>query len=168
MRTFLKSLRQHLFKRKLIFKILVLLLVLMSIFFVFYNTRQDQDFIHRTDTVLHIHNQQLHTQVAKTGGEAGIGLSQHPYLRETEAMLFVFEHPGFYAFHMPNMNFPIDIIWLNKNREIVTIKHTARPEDYPEKYYPEKSAQFVVETVAGFADRYNLKNGDVFHWGEVN
>jgi uncharacterized membrane protein (UPF0127 family) len=63
---------------------------------------------------------------------------------------------------MKDMKFPIDVIWLNQNKEIVHIKKSLDPcdSDCP-VYYPDRKSKYVLETVAGFADKQNLKVGDV-------
>ena len=43
-------------------------------------------------------------------------------LKEDEGMLFVFDHSDKYSFWMKDMNFPIDIIWIGEDLQIVFIK----------------------------------------------
>jgi len=45
------------------------------------------------------------------------GLMFRKGLPQDEAMLFIFEKEGIYSFHMRNVNFPLDIVWLNENKE---------------------------------------------------
>lgn len=88
------------------------------------------------------------------------GLSGHIPLQEDEGMLFVFERSGVYGFWMKEMLFPLDIIWVNDQKQIVYIKKDARPESYPEAFTPDTSALYVLELSSGFSDRHNLKIGD--------
>ncbi len=88
------------------------------------------------------------------------GLSGRKSLDQDAGMLFVFDRPGQYNFWMKDMNFPIDIIWLTKGKEIIYIKKDARPEFYPETYGPSQDALYVLEVVSGFSDKNNLKVGD--------
>ena len=39
-------------------------------------------------------------------------------------MLFIFSQPDFYPFWMKDMKFPIDIIWLDENLQIINIEKT--------------------------------------------
>ena len=89
------------------------------------------------------------------------GLSGRQNLNDDEGMLFVFDHPDKYLFWMKNMNFPIDIIWIGEDLQVVYIKKDARPELYLETYGPDKDAKYVLEVVSGFSERNNLKVGDV-------
>lgn len=91
------------------------------------------------------------------------GLSGRSDLKTNEGMLFVFPQSGNYPFWMKNMNFSIDIIWLNENRKVIYIKKDARPELYPEIYGPDVSlgsAKYVLEILSGFSEKNNLKVED--------
>jgi uncharacterized membrane protein (UPF0127 family) len=89
------------------------------------------------------------------------GLSIKSSLKENEGMLFVFNSSSRRGFWMKDMKFPIDVIWLNENKKIIHIKKNLElcVSNYP-VYYPEQNSKYVLETVAGFADKQNLKVGD--------
>ena len=88
------------------------------------------------------------------------GLSARVVLAENNGMLFIFDRSGVYPFWMKDMNFPIDIIWLDENLKVVYIKKDARPESYPDVYGSEKKAKYVLEVSSGFSEKNNLKVGD--------
>ncbi len=101
------------------------------------------------------------TELALTQAEHSMGLSGRESLAEGDGMFFVFDKPGNYSFWMKDMNFPIDIIWLDQDLKIVHIKHNASPIYYPELYEPGVPALYVLEVVSGFAEKNNLKVGDM-------
>ncbi|MFZ2205189.1 MAG: DUF192 domain-containing protein [Minisyncoccia bacterium] len=88
------------------------------------------------------------------------GLSGRNSLREDEGMLFVFEKPSHNLFWMKDMNFPIDMIWINEDLHVVYIKKNAKPESFPESFGPDENTKYVLEVVSGFGDKNNLKEGD--------
>lgn len=88
------------------------------------------------------------------------GLSGRRELKENEGMLFVFDYPRKYTFWMKDMNFPIDIIWIGEDLRVVYIKKNALPQLYPETYTPDVDAKYVLETVSGFSEKNNIKEGD--------
>jgi len=88
------------------------------------------------------------------------GLSGREKLKEDEGMLFVFDYMGQYSFWMKDMNFPIDIIWISDDFKVVYIKKNATPESYPETFTPEQNAKYVLEVLAQFSEKNNLKVGD--------
>ena len=89
-----------------------------------------------------------------------MGLSGRKELKNDTAMLFVFEDEASQDIWMKDMNFSIDIVWVNSNQEIVLIKKNVSPETYPEVFGENVFSKFVIELPSGFADVNNLKVGD--------
>lgn len=98
--------------------------------------------------------------VAETEKERREGLSGRATLPPNEGMLFIFSTPGMYGFWMKDMAFPIDILWLDSDKKIMTIKKNVSPSTYPEVLYPEGDALYVLELPAGFADAHGVALGD--------
>lgn len=90
------------------------------------------------------------------------GLSGREQLRANEGMLFIFPNEDIVSFWMKDMNFPIDIIWFNKNRQIVDVWENAQPSSYPELRTPQSAAQYVLEVPSGFFVAHHLLKGDTF------
>jgi uncharacterized membrane protein (UPF0127 family) len=87
------------------------------------------------------------------------GLSVKDTLNETEGMLFVFSTAREHSFWMNGMKFPIDIIWINEDHEVVHIEHSLEvciPDEHCPTYKPDRDSLYVLETVAGFAQKYNV------------
>lgn len=102
----------------------------------------------------------LRVEIVSTPELLAKGLSNRKSLKENEGMFFVFDHPSRHAFWMKDMNFPIDMIWLDENLKIVYIKENALPESYPETFFPNEDALYVLEVVSAFSSKYKLKVGD--------
>lgn len=107
-----------------------------------------------------IAGQDVKVELAHSETERERGLSGRQTLSGNEGMLFVFDQPGKYSFWMKDMNFPIDIIWMDEDLKIVYIKKDAKPELYPEQYQSDDNAKYVLEVVSGFSEKNNLKIGD--------
>jgi uncharacterized membrane protein (UPF0127 family) len=103
-----------------------------------------------------IGNVKIKVDVADTPLKQSQGLSGRAELKEGEGMFFIFEKPAHYSFWMKDMNFPIDIIWIDENYQIVDIKHSLSPETYPNTVSPKTSAQYVLEVPAGFSQKNNI------------
>lgn len=88
------------------------------------------------------------------------GLSGVKALGTLEGKLFFFAEEGDHGFWMKDMNFPIDILWINNDLEIVHIEENVTPDSYPAVYYPSAPARFVLETNAFFADTYKIEVGE--------
>ncbi len=149
-------------KNKKIIKKLGGIFFVMTVFFLveFFLVSDPENLIPENIKYVEIAGENIKVDLALTPDEQAKGLSGRGELKEQEGMLFVFEKPAKHVFWMKDMNFPIDIIWLNENREIVYIKTDARPELFPETYAPNENAKYVLEVVSGFSDKNNLKVGD--------
>ncbi len=114
----------------------------------------------KTINSVQIAGQNIKVILALTEDEQTKGLSVKDKLNENEGMLFVFDQIGKHNFWMKDMNFSIDIIWLGEDMKVVYVKENVHPETYPETFGPEISSKYVLELVAGFSKKNNLKIGD--------
>lgn len=105
--------------------------------------------------------------VAKTDTERSKGLSGRTSLSEEEGLFFVFPVSGDYSFWMKDMNFPIDIIWVNDGLEVISVEANALPQSYPKVFHSEVPARYVLEVSAGFAERHGVKAGTKLELGGV-
>jgi len=107
-----------------------------------------------------MNNQCVQLDVASTPEDRRRGLSGYQNLADNKGMLFLYEEFGMYGFWMKDMNFAIDIIWLDGMDRVVGIKENAQPDSYPQSFQPDAPAKKVVETTAGWAETNNIKTGD--------
>jgi hypothetical protein len=103
---------------------------------------------------------ELKVDLALTPGAQAQGLSGRKSLASDTGMLFVFATPSKYAFWMKDMNFSIDMIWLDQSGTVVYIAKNASPKSYPNTFVPNKDANYVLEVASGFSAKHNLKIGD--------
>ena len=85
-------------------------------------------------------------------------------LGKNDSMLFVFDSDSRPGFWMKDMKFPIDIVWLDASKKVVTIKRNATPESYLEAYYPSAPARYVIELVSGRASELGIDVGTTLKW----
>ena len=88
------------------------------------------------------------------------GLSERMSLEKNKGMLFVFEKPGTPGFWMKDMNFAIDIIWIDKDNKVVEITNSITPETFPEVFYSKEPIQYVLEVNAGWAKENDVQLRD--------
>jgi uncharacterized membrane protein (UPF0127 family) len=108
-------------------------------------------------------NVTLVADIAETNEQRTKGLSVKDTLDENEGMLFLFKTPSKHSFWMKNMKFPIDIIWISEYHEVVHVEHSlepCKPHSFCPTYKPDRDALYVLETVAGFAQKYNVTEND--------
>ena len=114
------------------------------------------------DGTLVIGSTSIAVSIADSDLERVQGLSHTEALPEGAGKLFVFERPGLYGFWMKDMRYSIDIIWLDEEMNIVTIKESVAPESYPETFYPSTESLFVLEVPAGFSTAHGVRVGQTF------
>ncbi|MDO1447747.1 DUF192 domain-containing protein [Rhodocytophaga aerolata] len=102
---------------------------------------------------------QIAIEIADTPEERNRGLMDRRSLPDSTGMLFIFERSGQQSFWMKNTYIPLDIIFVNANKEIVKIHKYAAPHSI-DSYPSEKEALYVVEVVGGFTDQHTIQEGD--------
>lgn len=101
---------------------------------------------------------EISVKIADEPLEREKGLMYQKALPENRGMLFVFPKEDYYSFWMKNTLIPLDIIFLNKNKNIVSIIKNVPPckNDFCPLYQPKEKSQYVIEVNAGFCDKYNI------------
>jgi len=97
--------------------------------------------------------------VADTDKRRVQGLSGVEKLASNEGMLFVFETKAFQSFWMKEMNFPLDLIFLDDSR-VVDVVENVSPDSYPQVISSQASANKVIEINAGEVSRNGIEPGD--------
>ncbi len=88
------------------------------------------------------------------------GLSERNTLSADEGMFFVFQNPSKHGFWMKDMKFSIDIIWIDENFIINHIEKSVSPNTYPKVFNSDKDSIYVLEVLAGEAEKLDIKIGD--------
>ena len=90
------------------------------------------------------------------------GLMNRTEMADDHGMLFVFQNDEPRAFWMKNTKIPLDMIFIDRNRKVVSIKHDAPPcvtERCP-AYMSNGPVRYVLELNGGQAARLGLTEGD--------
>lgn len=96
--------------------------------------------------------------LARTNLEQEIGLARFNKIRNDQGMLFIFPESDYYSFWMKNMKFPIDIIFINKNKVVDIFKNVSVSKDNNLPVYTtHQKANIVLEINSGLSDKYKIK-----------
>lgn len=106
-------------------------------------------------------------KVADTDAARIRGLSGTSELSSDEAMLFIFDYDSEWAIWMKDMNYAIDIVWLDKNRHIIDFTQNATPESYPKRFMPKQEARYVVEFKSGTIEARGFRIGQQVNFKRV-
>lgn len=110
--------------------------------------------------ILKIGDIRLQVEIADTQEKRVIGLSGRKSLGDRDGMLFVFDNESLHGIWMKDMNFAIDILWIDADYEIVDIKKNAKLDSYPEVFYPKNLSKYVLEVNVGFLEKNDIEIGE--------
>ena len=103
--------------------------------------------------------QTYYLEKAMTQAAREKGLGGRSSLAENRGMLFVFDTQVVQCFWMKDMQFPLDIIWLDSQKKVTYEVANLSPATYPQSYCGDNSTRYVVELRAGEAKRTGITIG---------
>jgi len=137
--------------------IIVLIMIMIPIYYPVQTSTESKRIIEGSVT---INGEILEVEISDEPDEKSRGLMFRESLSRDTGMLFLFDKEGFYSFWMMNVNFNLDIIWINSNGNVVHIER-----DLPScfmscpTYAPRESARYVLELNSGVANELGLLVG---------
>ena len=89
------------------------------------------------------------------------GLGDRPCIKDNQAMLFVFDRQDTmeHCFWMKDMRFPIDIVWLSSEKQVIHVVSDVEPATYPASFCPGEASRYVFEVKSGQAAKLGLTVG---------
>lgn len=145
-------------KKRIIFVALVIVLLAVSVSVGYYLYEQSKP------VKIMLAGVTLTVELATTPEEQQMGLSNRTSMPADQGMLFVFNQEAQWSFWMHQMNFPLDIIWFNANKQVVFIEQDllpCTPQACP-IFTPPVNAMYVLEVNAGFVKTNGVSIGDSF------
>jgi uncharacterized protein len=108
-------------------------------------------------------NQKLTIEIADNDAETTQGLMYRRSMPDSCGMIFIMKESEPQKFWMKNTYIPLDIIFLDETKKIVTIQANTTPfsEAGVESY---DKAKFVLEVNAGYCKRKGIEKGDLVKW----
>jgi hypothetical protein len=102
----------------------------------------------------------VEVRVADTAEKRRVGLMRADGLENGSGMLFVHPRQGSYTYHMRNMSFGIDIVFVGAEGTITSIHHASvpGPGESGDTYTGE--GRYVLELPRGFTNGTGIDTGD--------
>lgn len=112
-----------------------------------------------------LNNQEFIVELAESDESRAMGLMYRKEMADDEGMLFIFPNEYPRAFWMKNTLIPLDILYFDKNKKLVSMSlntppcknTTTRCPNYPSG----KAAKYVLEINAGLSEMHQFKKGDL-------
>ncbi|MFA6981541.1 MAG: DUF192 domain-containing protein [Patescibacteria group bacterium] len=132
---------------KLTIIILFVILTVLVLVFLRKGNYEERDF--------EIQGRKLTVEIADSQKKRTIGLMGRGHLDENKGMLFIFQNEAKHGFWMANTKIPLDIIWMDKDYNVVHVEQNVQPctskilVNCP-TYSPGSPAKYVLEVNAGW------------------
>ena len=101
-------------------------------------------------------------ELATTAGERALGLSGRSSIDRNSGMLFIYKADVTPGFWMRGMLFPLDIIWIDGQGEVVGVSSDLAPAQEGSQqplYYPQGPIRYVLEVNSGLAEELGIGLG---------
>lgn len=109
----------------------------------------------------------FHAQIAATEEAREVGMTEWVTIREDQALLMVYESDGVWPIRTRDMQFPVDIVWIGRDKRVAFVAQNAKPSATT-TYRPGGKSRYVLQLAGGTALRYNISTGKQvnFTYGE--
>jgi uncharacterized protein len=101
---------------------------------------------------------EIRVAVVDTDETRNMGLMDVRDMPENRGMLFIFEQEAPLTFWMANTPLSLDIIYVNAQKQIVTI-HTNTPPLSEKNFDSSSDAMYAIEVNAGYCLKYDIREG---------
>lgn len=115
---------------------------------------------------LKINNASLNVELADTPEKRLLGLGGRKKLGKNNGMIFLYSAFGFYPFWMKDMNFALDIVWIDENYKIIDITKGIQPDTFPKTFVSQMPSQYILEVNDGWINKNNVNIGDSILFGD--
>jgi len=112
---------------------------------------------------LQIHGESVQLEVVSTPAAQSKGLGGRATMSNDRGMLFTFAQPTVQCFWMKDMQFSLDIVWLNSSKKVVMIEKDVSPKTYPKAFCAPTTA-YVIEINAGKAASLGIRTGETLRF----
>jgi len=145
----------------------ILLIFLVSLVYIvlfqFYAPKIEP--VDRLLTTVNINDNYIYASIADDNAKITKGLSDRPFLRNNQGMLFIFPDIQKRIFWMKDMNFAIDLLWINDDQVVGLENNMLPPEPETadedlERYISPLPVDKVLEMPVGSINQFNIKIGD--------
>jgi uncharacterized protein len=105
----------------------------------------------------------LTIEIADNEAETTQGLMYRRTMPDSCGMVFIFSDSKPRSFWMKNTYLPLDILYLDESKKIVTIQANRTP--FSEEEIPSfEDAKYVLEVNAGYCKQKGIEKGDLVKW----
>lgn len=120
-------------------------------------------FYHPATGELNENGQKVSLEIVSTEAARQKGLSGRTSLAQNKGMIFVFDRAGHQCLWMKDMQFSLDMVFVNDHKQIIQIEPNVSPQTYP-KSFCAADTRYVLELHDGEAAKLDLHTGQTLHF----
>lgn len=109
----------------------------------------------------------FNTYIADNNEKRTMGLSGSKQLCTNCALLFVFDNPQILSFWMKDMNYNIDIVFLDELGKVINIYENLDPKTYPQSFVSTSLSKYALEINANLSKSLGLEIGDNLYLPDI-
>lgn len=105
----------------------------------------------------------VQAEIADSEAKKTRGLMYRESLAWESGMLFIFDEEALHSFWMKNTLIPLDMIWIDSDKNIVDITQNALPckeQQECKSIIPTAEVKYVLEVNSGFSEKNKIEVGD--------
>ncbi|MDD2684138.1 MAG: DUF192 domain-containing protein [Candidatus Cloacimonetes bacterium] len=118
--------------------------------------------IHSADGTL---KAEFDVEIVRKDFELARGLKYRDSIKANQGMLFIFDFADYHSFWMQDTYISLDMLFIDLDNHIVNIAKNTTPFS-EEQIFPEAPIKYVLEILAGTADKLNIQKTDKVTWIE--
>ena len=96
------------------------------------------------------------------------GLGRVTNMGDHDGMLFAFPTPAIQGFWMKDTLIPLDMVWINGDKEVIGVSDHVLPESFPKVFYSPSPVLYVLEINSGSAEKLGIKRQAVDYFTREN
>ena len=128
-------------------------------------TIQEPQFKKEGELIFTKNKEKLAIEIADNNEETTQGLMYRRTMPDSCGMLFIFPDSEPRNFWMKNTYLPLDILFLDESKKIITIQANRTP--FSEEQIPSyQNAKYVLEVNAGYCKRKGIEKGDFINFSK--
>lgn len=105
----------------------------------------------------------IDVEFAEDDYERETGLMHRSSMKSLQGMLFILDEEKLQNFHMKNTLIPLDLLFIDSNKRVVSFAENAKPLDL--SLLPSQvPAKYVLEINGGLAEEWIIEIGDTVEW----
>jgi uncharacterized protein len=139
--------------------VLVVVVVFLLGFFSYFSYQSYLDASYQVIEVGFNNGSKIDAYLADNSKKQRIGLAAFNEIEDGQGMIFVYPDSQVRSVWMKDMDFDIDVIWLDRDKKIVKIEENIPVESYPNSYSSEKPVKYFIEVNAGWVENNKISLG---------